>query len=200
MQMKKTDLTGALEILAADASVFVPGEIENVKRFRTLGRRRAKWISQERIRHFRRRISSFPCTEKMYNYKMGESIEIKEVVEKPKQVIFGVRPCDMRSIDCMDHVFLEKGYVDSYYSRKRENVTLIAMGCTAPVYRTCFCDSMGLDPNDAPNADVMMNDAGDTIVAGSLYGKRESSAGSLKRTSLGIRYRSAKRLHRFPVR
>ena len=63
---------------------------------------------------------------------MGDSIEIKEIVEKPKQVIFGIRPCDMRSIDCMDHVFLEKGFVDSYYSRKRENVTLIAMGCTTP--------------------------------------------------------------------
>ncbi|HIZ08198.1 MAG TPA: 4Fe-4S dicluster domain-containing protein [Candidatus Eubacterium avistercoris] len=162
MQLKKTDLTGALKILAADASVFVPGEIEGIKRF-------VLWDGESDVdlgganTQLPPKDILFPCTEKMYNYKMGDSIEIKEIVEKPRQVIFGIRPCDMRSIDCMDHVFLEKGFVDSYYSRKRENVTLIAMGCTTPE-RTCFCDSMGLDPNNAPNADVMMNDGGDTLV------------------------------------
>ena len=162
MQLKKSDLNKALDILAADASVFVPGEVENIKRFVLWdGTQEVNLTGENTV--LPPKDILFPCTEKMYQYKMGSSIEIKEIVESKKQVIFGIRPCDMRSIDCMDKVFLEKGYVDSYYSRRRENVLLFAMGCVS-VSRTCFCDSMGLDPNDAPNADVMMHDAGDSLV------------------------------------
>lgn len=157
MILDKKDVTKALQILATDAGVFVPGESENVKKF-------VLWDGRSDVDLTGSNTSLppkdilFPHTEKMYTYKMGDNIEVKEVVNNPKQVIFGIRPCDMRSIDCMDKVFLEKGFVDSFYSRKRENVTLIAMGCVS-ADRTCFCDSMGLDPNDAPNADVMMNDS-----------------------------------------
>ena len=72
MQLKKTDLTGALKILAADASVFVPGEIEGIKRFVLLGRRERVWILAGRILSVPPKDILFPCTEKMYNYKMGE--------------------------------------------------------------------------------------------------------------------------------
>ncbi len=99
----------------------------------------------------------FPSVEKMYEYKMGLKGEIKELFPADeKTVLFGIRPCDAKSIDAMDKVFLTKGYVDSYYAKRRDNVTIVAMGCVTPS-RTCFCDSMGLNPNDAPNADVMIN-------------------------------------------
>lgn len=177
MLLKKSDLNRALEILAADASVFVPGEVENVKRF-VLWEDGAEVDLTGENTTLPPKDILFPCTEKMYSYKMGKSIEIKEIVENPNQVIFGIRPCDMRSIDCMDRVFLEKGYVDSFYSRKRENVTLFAMGCVS-VKRTCFCDSMGLDPNDAPNADVMMRDAGENLEMEAYTEKGKEALGKL---------------------
>lgn len=175
MLLKKSDITKALEILAADASVFVPGcqsirkelpvtvpvgVVADVKRFKL-------WDGEEVVLGGKNTTLPpkdilFPCTEKMYNYKLGKSIEIKEVVDNTNQVIFGIRPCDARSIYLMDKVFFEKGYIDSFYKRKRENTLLFAYGCDT-VCRTCFCDSMGLDPNNAPNADVMMNDAGDAL-------------------------------------
>ena len=160
MLLKKSDITKALEILAVSASVFVPGVVADVKRFKlwdgeevTLGGDNTVLPPKDIL---------FPCTEKMYNYKLGKSIEIKEVVDNTQQVIFGIRPCDARSIYLMDKVFFEKGFVDSFYKRKRENTLLFAYGCDT-VCRTCFCDSMGLEPKDAPNADVMMHDAGDAL-------------------------------------
>ena len=161
MLLKKSDITKALEILAVSASVFVPGVVADVKRFKL-------WEGEEVVLGGENTTLPpkdilFPCTEKMYNYKLGKSIEIKEVVDNTSQVIFGIRPCDARSIYLMDKVFFEKGYVDSFYKRKRENTVLFAYGCDT-VCRTCFCDSMGLDPSDAPNADVMMHDAGDALV------------------------------------
>ncbi len=161
MLLKKSDITKALEILAADASVFVPGEVAEVKRFMLWDGEEVELGGDNTT--LPPKDILFPCTEKMYNYKLGKSIEIKEVVDNTHQIIFGIRPCDARSIYLMDKVFFEKGYVDSFYKRKRENTLLFAYGCSS-VCRTCFCDSMGLDPMDAPNADVMMKDAQDALV------------------------------------
>lgn len=178
MLLKHEDLPKALEILASDASVFVPGMAEDIKKFilwepgRTLVLDGTNAILPPKD-------ILFPQTEKMYRYKTGKRIEIKEIVSEQRQVIFGIRPCDMQSIDCMDKVFLNKGFVDSFYSRKRENTLLMALGCPE-AERTCFCDSMGIDPNRAPNADVMMylNDTG--IVMEACTPKGEEAVGRLE--------------------
>ena len=138
MLIKKDDINKALEILRQDYKVFdYPLEGPNsVKPPKDV---------------------LFPSVEKMYEYKMGHKGEIRELSPADeKTVLFGIRPCDAKSIDAMDKVYLTKGYVDSYYAKRRDNVTIVAMGCVEPS-RTCFCDSMGLNPNDAPSADVMIN-------------------------------------------
>lgn len=99
----------------------------------------------------------FPNYEEMYKYKTGPDAYIKEVVpEETEKIIFGIRPCDVRSIESLDKVFFTKEYVDSYYAKRREHVATIAFGCVM-TQETCFCSSMGLDPNEAPAADIMMN-------------------------------------------
>jgi len=66
----------------------------------------------------------------------------------------------MASVERMDKVFLDGEFVDSFYTRKRENTTFIALACGEPA-RTCFCDSMGLGPGEAQAADVLLTDAGE---------------------------------------
>lgn len=161
MLLSKKDLDKALEILAADANVFVPGEVNNVKKFVLWEKGKNIELTGDNVELPPKDIL-FPNTEKMYSYKMGVSVEVKEIVNNPVQIVFGIRPCDVRSIECMDKVFLEKNHEDKYYSGKRENLTIFSMGCNH-AQETCFCDSMGLDPNNAPTADVMMNDAGDNL-------------------------------------
>lgn len=177
MKLKKTDLNQALSILAADANVFVPAYDDQIRKFKLWEDGMQVELDGDNAVLPPKDIL-FPCTEKMYNYKLGENISVKEVVDHPVQIIFGIRPCDMKSIDCMDKVFLEKGYVDSFYERKRENVTLFAYGCPG-ASRTCFCDSMGVDPNKAPNADVMMWNAGEEIVMKSQTDKGVQALGKL---------------------
>ena len=67
----------------------------------------------------------------------------------------------MRSLECLDDVFLTKGFVDEYYQAKRDKLLTVAIGCTHPT-KTCFCESMGLDPNNAPTADIMLRETDDT--------------------------------------
>ena len=104
----------------------------------------------------------FPQTQKMYSFSLGEdgNYRIDEYDDSVPRAIVGIRPCDMRSLVCLDDVFLTKGFVDEFYANAREKLLTVCIGCAAPA-QTCFCDSMGVDPTDAPNADVMLRDAGD---------------------------------------
>jgi ferredoxin len=72
----------------------------------------------------------------------------------------------------LDQVFFEKEFRDDFYAKKRENTTLVALACQKP-NETCFCDSMGADPNTAPAADILLIDAGDHygVVAQTEKGK-----------------------------
>ncbi len=99
----------------------------------------------------------FPQAEDLYRYQViGQQItELQEVITEKAQVLFGIRSCDMASIQCMDDVFLTKGYVDSFYQRRREGLLTIAIAC-AKVLPTCFCDSMGLNPQKATGADIQL--------------------------------------------
>lgn len=161
--LAKTNLDALLTKLSEEAVVYVPKEVAGVIKF-------APFISQDPIRFdvantlLPPKDLLFPQCQKMYHYGVNEQNEmfINPIVESSNQVIFGIRPCDMRSLECLDDVFLTKGYVDEYYQAKREKLLTVALGCTHPA-KTCFCESMGMDPNSAPAADVMLHDAGDVF-------------------------------------
>lgn len=102
-----------------------------------------------------------PQTEKMYSFKDEDSsIKIEEIYEsvEPK-IIFGIRSCDVKALDCLDMVFLTKGYVDDFYKVRRENTVLIANACYYPG-KTCFCESMNVDPRKIDSADIIIHDVG----------------------------------------
>jgi len=163
VKLSKSKVNQALDMLAKEATVLVPMNVDGVSKF-------APWGTEGELALdivntlLPPKDALFPQTEKMYKYKVGaETAEVKEVTDSDKQVVFGLRSCDMHSIDCMDAVFLTKGYVDNFYSRKRENLTTIAINCTKS-NPTCFCDSMGVDPNNAASADMQLIDIGDAYV------------------------------------
>jgi len=158
MQFKKETLTDILSVLAADSEVFVPGEVRGIRQFR-------RWEGEIPMLDGKNTVMPpkdilFPMTEKMYSYKTGKNTEIDEIVEAPQRVIFGLRPCDMQSFDRMDSVFLREGYQDTFYARRRKASLLVAISCPG-ASENCFCESMGVDPNRAPSADIFLADIGD---------------------------------------
>ena len=159
MLLDKKRMKEALAILSRDAKVLVPMEVDGVAKFTPWDGQKLPSLDMINTT-LPPKDALFPQTEKMYNFTTGPNAQIAEVQGTEKQVLFGVRSCDARSIDCMDKAFLTGTFGDSFYSKKRENLTIIAVGCvkTGPF---CFCDSMGLDPSSAPNADVQLADLGD---------------------------------------
>lgn len=97
----------------------------------------------------------FPRSESLYDLDRISG-EIREPRIDKKQVLVGVRPCDVQSIGNMDLAFLEGPYSDSNYAKRRANLTIVAMACTAVPSPACFCDSMGGSPLEAPLADVLL--------------------------------------------
>ena len=159
--LPKRNLNGLLTQLSQSAVVYVPKEVSGVLKF-------APFVSADPIRLDETNTLLppkdllFPQCQKMYHYGVTRDNEmfIDPIIESSEQVLFGVRPCDMRSLECLDDVFLTKGFVDEYYQAKRDKLLTVAIGCTHPS-KTCFCESMGLDPNNAPTADLMLHEGED---------------------------------------
>lgn len=157
MQLVKEKIPALLGHLAKTADLYVPVTTDGITEF-------VLWQGEGTPIDFTAVNSKlppkdllFPQAEDLYRYQVtGQQItELQEVITEKAQVLFGIRSCDMASIQCMDDVFLTKGYVDSFYQRRREGLLTIAIAC-AKVLPTCFCDSMGLNPQKATGADIQL--------------------------------------------
>lgn len=164
MLLAKDKVDDLLTELSTEAIVYVPKEINGVSKF-------APYISDEAMdlelvkTMLPPKDLLFPQSQKMYHYGVDTNGDmfIDPIIESADQVLFGIRPCDMRSIECMDDVFFTKGYIDEYYEAKREKLLTVALACTQPA-EACFCESLGLSPNEAPDADILLRDCGDVYL------------------------------------
>ncbi|MBR2626760.1 MAG: hypothetical protein IKD30_00735, partial [Peptococcaceae bacterium] len=106
-----------------------------------------------------------PQSEAMYKFRaQGKKLAIEEMPAMDKQqVVFGVRHCDTKAIQCLDKVFLDEKFEDPQYKDKRDNTIVFSLACNNPK-ATCFCESMGVDRAhaEASVADVQVYDFGDT--------------------------------------
>ena len=171
MYLKKKDIEKALSILAKDMEVFAPCEVNGLRRFQV-------WNGGEPVMdgantELPPKDILFPEKENMYSFQIGDSFNYQDLGEAPKRAIFAIRPCDMKSIERMDTVFIEDGEKDSFYTSRRDNCLTIALSCPLSG-ENCFCESMGLDPNSAPEADVFLADAGDSYLVTANNEKGES--------------------------
>ena len=170
MNLNKNNIDNVLELLAQEYEVYVPGTKGDIKRYIPWQKGCADLEGDNTV--LPPKDILFPKTEKMYSYKIGDPNVITELSEVPKRAIVGIRACDVHSIECMDKVFIQEGYTDTFYSNRRNAGLLVAISCPH-ASDNCFCDSMGLDPNNAPGADIMMTDGGDyyTVAANTEKGK-----------------------------
>lgn len=170
MYLNKKDIEKALSILAEEMEVFAPSDADGVRRYRLW--KGGMPVLDGANMELPPKDILFPESESMYSFQIGGSLNFQELGKAPKRAIFGIRPCDMNSIDRMDTVFIKDGYVDSFYSNRRDNCLIIALSCPG-AEANCFCESVGLDPNSAPSADVFLTDAGEafSVVANNDKGK-----------------------------
>ncbi|MCL2883266.1 MAG: 4Fe-4S dicluster domain-containing protein [Coriobacteriia bacterium] len=175
MLLAKDRLNELLDHLSTEARVYVPARIETQTRFALYSdtvKPNFKLVNTE----LPPKDILFPQTQNMYRYGFdAEGVPfIDPIHDADDVVIFGARSCDVRSIECMDDVFLTKGYVDEFYEPRRSRLLLVAMACNT-VAESCFCDSMSLDPNSAPAADIQMSEGDQAFEVTALNEKGEAA-------------------------
>jgi sulfhydrogenase subunit beta (sulfur reductase) len=95
---------------------------------------------------------------------------------EPKNIkpfgVFGLKYCDLRSIEILDKVFLEAEFEDSLYVARREKMFIISSDCTDPA-ESCFCEILGGKPFAQTGFDLNVSQVKDRFIieVGSQKGK-----------------------------
>lgn len=86
--------------------------------------------------------------------------------------VFGLKDCDLRSIEVLDKVFLEDEFKDPFYVARREKMFIISSDCFEPG-ESCFCNIMDGQPYAEKGFDLNISQVKDgyIIEAGSQKGK-----------------------------
>ncbi len=164
--LEKAKLNEFLAQLAARYTVLVPVDYDGLTQFAPYSQVEAGISSLYLDRNVTvsPKTVYLPQSEAMYRFRaQGKQLAIEEMPPLAReQVVFGVRHCDVKAIDCLDCVFLGEEYVDPQYQDKREHTTVFALACNTP-QPSCFCESMGIDRLHAKEgiADVQVYDLGD---------------------------------------
>ena len=94
----------------------------------------------------------------------------------PKDVgefaVFGLKDCDLRSIEILDKVFIEDEFEDPFYTARRDKMFVISSDCFRPA-ESCFCSAVGGESFARSGFDLNVSqiDAGFIVEAGSVKGE-----------------------------
>jgi sulfhydrogenase subunit beta (sulfur reductase) len=153
--ISRETLADWLNALAQEQTLIAPKKVNDILLYRPVH------SSAEIVWNYIRPVMSikeafFPPTERLLSIeKNGQSIRLSEIRPEGEQVLFGVRPCDARSLLALDALFIDTEPIDSYYAQRRQNTTIIGMACTQ-MSETCFCTSTGGSPDDYTGMDVIV--------------------------------------------
>jgi len=108
----------------------------------------------------------FPQREVLLEFETSNEnkLQVKETLPNDEPtVIFGVRPCDAKSLTLTDKVF-GGDFEDLYYWRRRNQSTLVGLSCNIPPSPNCFCLSVDGSPHSKEGLDILMTDLGDKYI------------------------------------
>ncbi|MFW9781101.1 MAG: 4Fe-4S dicluster domain-containing protein [Candidatus Heimdallarchaeota archaeon] len=115
----------------------------------------------------------FPKMEVLFEYKT-DGKDVTEIIERTdldeKNIIFGIRPCDAHSFVLLEDFFAFGEFQDEIFLKKRENSTIIGIGCNNP-RTTCFCTSLEGHPFMKEDMDVFLIDLGEKYLVEAISEK-----------------------------
>jgi sulfhydrogenase subunit beta (sulfur reductase) len=165
LEIAKAEVVSLLNTLIKEYKVFAPVEQNDFITFQEIHAGSEAFLDYINSKKPPKEIF-FPQSERLFSYDLsrgeGWGVE-KPASEKKQRIIFGIRPCDARSLVLLDNVFDGKQYKDPYYTDKRKNTTIIALGCNHPS-STCFCTSLKGGPFSQEGSDLLLIDIGQKYI------------------------------------
>lgn len=179
--IKKDTLVGIIKKLSEQMVVYAPVKEEDNIFFKALENGMEPLVNYSNTKNAPKNFF-FPHTETMMRYmrtERGMELKGEDIEEVKEAVLFGARPCDVRSFALLDNVFDQEKYKDPYYIDKRDKTTIISLACIHPPYTTCFCTSVGGHPMSADGTDILLTDLGDNYLAEFVTPKGEKLLGKM---------------------
>ena len=172
-KINKKDVAGILDQWKQEFTLFVPSRDEGVVKWAKWDGADTTFMDWYRNTTIPSKAVFFPPMEEMFSFqKDGEGYHIELPASgEPKQLIFGIRPCDAKALAILDMTFSD-AYEDPYYLARRKSGILIGLGCTNPC-DSCFCTSLGSSPTDSANVDLMLTDIGSEFLVEAISDKGE---------------------------
>ncbi|MFC2154804.1 4Fe-4S dicluster domain-containing protein [Candidatus Altiarchaeota archaeon] len=159
------DLDGFVKKMVGESSVYAPVSQDGITNLKKI-----KSFSEIDLKAEKTRVSAkqvfLQQNQKILELRVKEKgIDVDSAdVEKGRNILFGVRPCDVHALELFDKVFLEDEPLDPFYKKMRENIITFALGCREPGYY-CFCTSVGGDPHGSKGVDVLLTEIKEGFVA-----------------------------------
>jgi ferredoxin len=117
------------------------------------------------------------CTPfKEFLFPLRELAAVYPQPFEPKNIkpfaVFGLKQCDLRSIEILDKVFAEAEFEDALYMERRDKMFIISSDCSEPA-ESCFCNVLGGRPYAQAGFDLNVTKIKDQflIEAGSKKGE-----------------------------
>lgn len=151
--LKKEELNRLLLGLMKEYDVIAPIDEEGLILFRPVTKvEQVLWDYPNSLKPVKEFF--LPPREVLFRFKRGK-VQPANLSLK-KRVIWGVRPCDARSLLLLDKVFLD-GTQDVYYREKRKRTLLVGLSCNHPE-KTCLCTSFACGPHHKEGMDLLITD------------------------------------------
>jgi len=170
-KIKKRDLAKLLSEWSNEFTILTPSRAEGATKWTKWDGVDTTFLDWYRNTTVPPKALFLPAMEEMFSFhrdKEGYHIEAP-LLDTPKQLVFGIRPCDARSLALLDMTFRD-AYEDPYYLAKREGAVLVGLACTRP-YDSCFCTSLGSSPDDSSHVDLLLTDIGDEFLMEAITDK-----------------------------
>jgi len=155
--LKSADITKLIAYFAANGTVYVPYSHNNHYFLNSWVEKRNKSESfvfnpfRTALPFLKTLLFQPICIASRYS---SDSIAA-ETIEK-RQIIFGVKACDLLGKKVLDTIFLNGEYVDSIYKKRSENTIIISGDCTESL-QSCFCTMVGQQPHPEKGYDLNMS-------------------------------------------
>ncbi len=174
--LQRKDLDALIEAVSRSAVFLAPAALGEGLMPRETAFRAVKAAAEVSRGQVNTRLSVkgvfFPQREVLLRFEGGAVSEVPSPTGRT--VVFGVRPCDAKSLIFLDRLFSgEAGapgnltHQDPYYLERRKNATVISLACDEPC-GSCFCTSVGGSPYGTEGADILASATGGASGAGSV--------------------------------
>jgi sulfhydrogenase subunit beta (sulfur reductase) len=163
-----SELKPLLDAIAGQMEMYVPKKVETHYVFERYDPASEKDIVFNNIR---------ACTPvKEFLFPLRELAAVFPEPLEPKEIkpfaVFGLKDCDLRSLEVLDKVFMEKEFEDPFYIRRREKMFIVASDCFEPA-DSCICNVLDGKPFAQKGFDINISriNGGFIIEAGSQKGE-----------------------------